>query len=614
MVDGSDPISLKVQRHMSNATSLVRSSFEKLSSGLRINKASDDAAGLAVSSMLGVESRIAMQGYRNVNDAIALSNIAIGAANELSSIVIRMRELAEQASNGAYSDVQRKASNLEAQALRNEYNRIIQATEYNGISLFGSSQQPLEVSIGGNTTALNMFGIDSSYTNDGTFKAMSSYTAGVQAITIKAVRANDDPYYDLMTVDRLDGTVSVLLGNGDGSFKNRMVFQAGVAGFDLAYQDITNDGIADLIVTNVEGSFSVLQGNGDGSFSAQVTYNSVGSIHGLQLVDVNSDGKADAVMTDYIGNAIRIHLGNGNGSFKAPLSIASAGTNTVAIQAKDLNGDGKIDLISAAEAESAIRVYYGNGDGTFTAANLYTTSAPTNGLGLADLNGDGIDDLVISKGASGFGVMLGNGNGTFQAERTYPTGGSKHGFSLIDISGDGIIDLISPGVGENATSIFIGNGDGTFKARTSYDNQWGPSSSALADFNNDGTLDIGIALWGSNAVGVMLGNGANAARLAPFSLATRYDALSALTELSRSQSIISASVGKYGAAQSRLSSIASVLLVRNEGVVQAQSRIRDVDVADEYSTLVHARVLQQVGSALLAQANSQSALMLKLLQ
>jgi flagellin-like hook-associated protein FlgL len=132
----SNLASLNAQRRFSDNLKALESAYTRLSSGLRINRASDDAAGLAIAEALNTDARVYSQGVKNVNDAISLQQIEESALLELSNITIRQRELTEQVANGVYSTKQRQAMNQEAQALTNEYNRIIQSTQFNGIPIF----------------------------------------------------------------------------------------------------------------------------------------------------------------------------------------------------------------------------------------------------------------------------------------------------------------------------------------------------------------------------------------------------------------------------------------------------------------------------------------------
>lgn len=135
----SNVSSLNAQRNLGKATNALTESYAKLSSGLRINKASDDAAGLAVADLLRADQKIAGMAIRNANDGISTINIADGAMNEISNLLVRMGELAEQSANGIYSSDQRTALSQEFEALGAEINRIAEVTKFNGINLLQSA-------------------------------------------------------------------------------------------------------------------------------------------------------------------------------------------------------------------------------------------------------------------------------------------------------------------------------------------------------------------------------------------------------------------------------------------------------------------------------------------
>jgi flagellin len=128
---GSNIASLSAQRKLAENTSHLSGVFERLSSGQRINRASDDAAGLAIAES-NANARIFSQGVRNLNDGVSLFNIVDSAIENLSSIMIRLEELAEQATNGTYGNKQREALDAEAQALSKEFFRISKTTAFNG--------------------------------------------------------------------------------------------------------------------------------------------------------------------------------------------------------------------------------------------------------------------------------------------------------------------------------------------------------------------------------------------------------------------------------------------------------------------------------------------------
>lgn len=146
---GSNLSSLQAQRRLGESTSSLTATFERLSSGKRINRASDGAAELAIATALNVDSRVYTAGIRNGNDGLSLLSIADAALANLSDIVVRITELATQTANGVYSNKQREALDKEAQALADEYLRITKTTEFNGVKLFdGSLGEGAQIQLG----------------------------------------------------------------------------------------------------------------------------------------------------------------------------------------------------------------------------------------------------------------------------------------------------------------------------------------------------------------------------------------------------------------------------------------------------------------------------------
>lgn len=145
---GSNIISLQAQRRLSDASMRLSDVFEKLSSGQRINKASDDAAGLAIADSLRADQRLASVAIRNANDGVSVVAIADGALSQISAILTRMAELAEQSANGVFSNEQRSALQNEFVALGSEIQRIADTTVFNGVTLLsGSTNITLQIGL-----------------------------------------------------------------------------------------------------------------------------------------------------------------------------------------------------------------------------------------------------------------------------------------------------------------------------------------------------------------------------------------------------------------------------------------------------------------------------------
>ncbi len=181
--------------------------------------------------------------------------------------------------------------------------------------------------------------------------------------------------------------------------------------------DFNGDGNADLAVANSNGhSVSILAGNGDGTFQARVDYTISNFAYSLAAGDFNRDGKADLVVGSAFGCAFTL-LGNGDGSFQAPV-LHLTGNHGAAVAVGDFNGDGSPDLAIVNTVDNTVSILMGNGDGTFLPQVVYPVGSDSQAIILSDFDGDGKIDLAVP-GDTGLSILAGNGNGTFQAARTY---------------------------------------------------------------------------------------------------------------------------------------------------------------------------------------------------
>jgi hypothetical protein len=317
-----------------------------------------------------------------------------------------------------------------------------------------------------------------------------------------------------------DGVLGVLLGNGDGTFQSALTFGSGGYGANsVAVADVNGDGKPDVLVANIcasgsdctTGTVAVLLGNGDGTFQPAVTYASGGQTAlSIAVADVNGDGKPDLLVANQSGDPngsglVGVLLGNGNGTFQPAVSYSSGGENTSSLAVADLNGDGKPDAVVTIAGSPSVNVLLNNGDGTFQAAVVYGTGGfiPT-AVAIADVDKDGKADLVVANWYSGtLAVLLGNGDGTFQAAVTYLSGGaSPDSVVVVDVNGDGIPDLVAANCGssqdgygcsrtDGVVSVLLGNGDGTFQPAVAISSgAFNDISVAVADVNGDGKPDL----------------------------------------------------------------------------------------------------------------------------
>jgi len=317
---------------------------------------------------------------------------------------------------------------------------------------------------------------------NGTFQAAASYlSGGIAASSVAVGDVNGDGHPDLVIANGClsgsncnNGVVSVLLGNGDGTFQSAVNYNAGYVPVAIATGDLNGDGHLDLILANQyqcnnckTGGVSVLLGNGDGTFQAPVSYSSGGVVAtGLAVGDLNGDGHLDVVVTNQYqcqncGNGqASVLLGKGDGTLRNPVSYSSGGYAALSIAIGDVNGDSKPDLVVtnlcakvSSCTDGIVAVLLGKGDGTFRSDGTYSSGAyGATSVAIADVNGDGEPDLIVDNtckattncGIGGVSVLLGNGDGTFQNAVAHSSGGEDaNSVAVADLNGDGRPDIIT---------------------------------------------------------------------------------------------------------------------------------------------------------------------------
>ena len=343
-------------------------------------------------------------------------------------------------------------------------------------------------------------------------------TLGSSAVGIVAGDFNNDGHPDLAIADA-SGTIQVFLGDGAGAFTTGVSFNPFTGGgsgegVSLATADFNGDGNLDLAVN---GHY-ILLGKGDGTFTTGTPApNAAGTI--AQVADFNGDGHADIVV--YSGG-FTVLLGNGNGIFRLGPVTGSTGVG-VFFAVGDFNGDGIPDIAVTGGASLGVQILLGKGDGSFTAGDSYLTGAglDAEGIAVADFNGDGKPDLVVSDSLNQtVTILTGNGDGTFTAgtpvSAGLPAGSTAklHQVAAADFNGDGKTDLAVvagwQATGDPSLVLLLGNGDGTFGAPVLFTaapaNAFYDQAAALSDFFGTGNSAIALLTGASPSYVTILEN------------------------------------------------------------------------------------------------------------
>ncbi len=299
-----------------------------------------------------------------------------------------------------------------------------------------------------------------------------------------------DGKLDVVASDPYNSVVTIFNGLGDGTFtvgSSYFTDQTASTPEELVVGDFNHDGHPDVAVANFwNADIGVLLNDGSGGFQSVVNYSLGGLPIDIAAGDLDGDGYADLLITLDNSNVVAILKGvsNNSGTFQSEYDIALSNgsasyNNPQFITVADFDGDGNLDfatsIVDYTYGNQGIAVALGKGDGTFNTPSLYSTTKQDfidfdwpfpAGVEAADVNGDGILDLVYANNGYGtVGVLLGNGNGTFGTPNEYPAGQNPVGFALADLNGDGAPDIVSSIDDAGAVNVLLnenGNGEASF--------------------------------------------------------------------------------------------------------------------------------------------------------
>lgn len=474
--------SLNAQRNLSTSQSSLNTSLQRLSSGLRINSAKDDAAGLAISERMTSQIGGLNQAARNANDGISLAQTAEGALSQIGANLQRIRDLAVQSANASNSVTDRAALNNEASQLISEINRVASNTNFNGVNLLDGSFSAQTFQVGANGTA-----------------------------------------NDQISIASIASAKSSALGVGASS----------------SYS------------TTVAGS-------------GAVTFNKLNagelSINGFQVGASSSDG--------------------------------------VSFAGGDASGIAKAAAINAVSGNTGVTATVGK----TTVAGTATTGASAIAAGDITINGVDLGALNVSTSGAERGAQVAAAVNAISTQTgvtaTFDTSTGAVALSAAD--GRNITVTKSSNAAAAADNTGITGTTGTSATASSTLSLSSTSSAGitLADGTGAGLAATGLT-GGYNAATTTVGAGVSS-----LDLGTAAGATAALTTIDAALQSINSSRASLGAYQNRFSSAVASLQTNSENLSASRSRIRDADFAQETATLTRGQVLQQAGTAILAQANA----------
>ncbi len=317
---------------------------------------------------------------------------------------------------------------------------------------------------------------------------------------------NGDSYPDIVAGNADLNYASVILNNGDGTFRPRVNYPVGTYPISVAVADLNGDGYLDIATANpLSNNVSILLGNGNGTFRTRVNYPAGQNTYSIVVGNFNGDGYPDLATANNASNNVSVLLGNGNGTFRGAVNYPVV-TTPDSVTAGDFNGDGYMDLAASNYNSNSVSVLSGNGDGTFRPAVNFPTGGTPYFITSGDFNGDGrLDLLTVNLGYNSVSVLMGNGDGTFQQEISNWVGDSPYAAAVGDFNADGYADIaVASTENSGSLAVLVGNGNGTFHTVVYFPVVYEPKSVAIGDFNRDGRQDVATANYGGSNVSVFL--------------------------------------------------------------------------------------------------------------
>lgn len=590
MVINSNIMSLNAQRNLTMSQGEQNQAMERLSSGKRINSAADDAAGLAISNRMTSQVRGLDQAVRNANDGISLIQTAEGALDETTNILQRMRELSIQSANGTYSDGNRSTINAEVQQLKAEIDRISDTTSFNGLNILDGTLGEVNLHVGENANqviALEVGAIDSKNLGGGGADIIGQATSGTTLLadlqaTLSAAAATE------MRINGQDVLASGNITSTGVTLQDALdTFNSNLTGVEVgAYteMDTTTKGTG---VINGTNELKITLQMADGTQN-DIEIRNTGSLQ--ELADkINAQG----------GDALSASIdddGNFNLRSDVGAQITIGGTG---ITQEDVLGKG---MSAAAVQEAALTVTSLNGE-AITIDYGTNSIADTVGINQREVAGEVNSSSTFTLATFDAGDMTLNGVELGSYDNTIDYNGGSAGVAGQMQDFAAFVNQYSDQTGVIASSDSAGTGLITLTSKD--------GSDISIDYRDGSTETDMRALTGFRETNHLTGAGGNVDAV---DVSTVAGANKAIGIIDKALEQVSEVRGDLGAVNNRLDFTINNLSNVSENVAAARSRIEDADFAQESANLSRAQVLQQAGTAMLAQANAAPQQVLSLLQ
>lgn len=494
---------------MQRTQKAIAKSLQRLSSGSRVNSAKDDSASLSILNKLDAQSRGLVMANQNINQAQGMLQTAASAIDTQLELVQKMRELSLRSSSGTLTSQDRVNLDKEFQALYAEYQRITESTEFNGVRLLDGSFSNSTIYVGDGRNAKGDNTIDfslPSLTSSDIFKSTVGNGTFTQSQTLDTTDTypllvesesysydsrladfNNDGDLDIVSADNNSSTISVRMGNGDGTFQTVRTYSVSAGAYSVTVGDFNNDGFDDIATssdsTNVA---SVFLNDGSGGFAAAATFSLESVGNKIVAGDFDGNGRDDLAVLEIGNSKIELFLSSAAGVFTTASTSKTTSSNVADIAIGDVSGSNSLDIVAVNGEDYTYQVFEGNGAGGLTTQLAIDTNYAFNKVALADITNDGNDDFIFTSYNDGAISTIVSGVGV---ENDSLDGSLLTSFLITDLNGDNIVDFV--GADEGRVYFIEGDNSGIFtglsvaggNSQTNY-------SLAAGDLDGDNVSDI----------------------------------------------------------------------------------------------------------------------------